>query len=32
MFASNMPLLRKVYNEYPQYAARSLISENVGRG
>lgn len=29
---SMLPLLRKVYNKYPQYAARSLISENVGRG
>ena len=32
MFASNMPLLRKVYNKYPEYAAHSLITENVGRG
>lgn len=29
--ATNLPLLRKVYGEYPQYAARSLISEDVMR-
>jgi len=29
--ATNLPLLRKVYGDYPEYAARSLISENVGR-
>lgn len=29
--ATNLPLLRKVYGDYPEYAARSLISEDVVR-